>query len=507
MPPKSKPKGLKASKRSAPFDPSSAVEDATPAASAAALTGSERTMPLDEDCLTLSDLFELRQSVLDVLYPSPTSLTPDPDPEKVDEARSLLRGILHGCAVLEPFVAQGEYGDVAVRDEAGPRSDAEVEKRRAEAGEDKLAALGLGERARFAEGWILALQAFALWGLAELFEPPEEALKSAAVAGASGTKRRKVDVREPQSRLEWLAAAHDRARLLWLGLVRNSYFEMGFIEEDEVEIHFLEGEYVNVAVAYARELVREGDEDAAQAVGLKDFTSQFCWQGPELFENFSSNKDEPVEYTDMWLSQFRAWAAWVALVEAAPGVVELDRSPEEELTAASRVMGWPLEMWDNDAPGNVELWRFIVKAVVADAKAATFLLAEDAVEQKYRPDTSDAENDEDEGEGEGEVTPLPMDAEEVKAAKKASEEAIAALRETITAFAALPKEFAHPSAKTTQYRKLEEVLLVSSALVNPDDEAGTKAIEAEVERVRKEGGLEEDAEEEGEGEGKGEEGK
>jgi hypothetical protein len=37
--------------------------------------------------------------------------------------------------------------------------------------------------------------------------------------------------------------------------------------------------------------------------------------------------------------------------------------------------------------------------------------------------------------------------------------------------------------------QLEEVLLISSALVNPSDKEGTAKIEAEIEKVRKEGGL------------------
>jgi len=39
--------------------------------------------------------------------------------------------------------------------------------------------------------------------------------------------------------------------------------------------------------------------------------------------------------------------------------------------------------------------------------------------------------------------------------------------------------------------QLEEVLLISSALVNSSDKEATKQIEEEIEKVRKEGGLEE----------------
>ena len=74
MPPKplGKPKGLKASKRAAPFDPSAAAASTGPA------LNKEGTMPLDEDALTVADLFELASRVLEILYPVPTSLRFEP---------------------------------------------------------------------------------------------------------------------------------------------------------------------------------------------------------------------------------------------------------------------------------------------------------------------------------------------------------------------------------------------------------------------------------------------
>ena len=43
--------------------------------------------------------------------------------------------------------------------------------------------------------------------------------------------------------------------------------------------------------------------------------------------------------------------------------------------------------------------------------------------------------------------------------------------------------------------QLEETLLIFGSLINADDEEGTKKVEAELEKVRKDGGIEEESEE------------
>ncbi|GAA6027102.1 hypothetical protein JCM8097_002391 [Rhodosporidiobolus ruineniae] len=518
MPPKAtKPKGLKASKRAAPFDPSSlSTEDsAAPANSTAGSSSVElnkdQTMPLDEDALTLYDLYELRANVDDILFPFPHSLALDPDPEKADEARSFLRGILHGCAVLEPFVRQSDYvEEIKERDEDGPRSDAEVKKRRNEAGHAKLTALGLNEV--FDELFILALQSYALRNLGELFEAPEEAIKAAAVKNASGSKRRKIDVREPKTRLEWLEAAYERARLLWHGIVLND----NTLETDDScgrAFAFLQSEYILTATVYARELAVEGQLDKAREIS-QDKEARWAEEDHNDFRGWGREEDEDgnggefalgarfVDANDTVRAQLQAWAARVALLEAYPDVAGAGEDEGGAVAELARIAdglagqkrayfeGEPLEDEDADLK---PYWAYLVDTVVAEALAARFILLEDQVEAKYRPEESGAEN----GEGEEEVKPLPMDAEEVIAAKKASEEALAAVRAVIAAHAELSKKYQHPEGKLVQYRKLEELLLVSSALINPDDFEGTAKIEKEIEEARKEGGLED---EEGEGE-------
>lgn len=448
MPPKSKPKGLKASKRAAPFDPSS-LADSTPsvplanstASSSSVALNKEQTMPLDEDCLTLSDLFELRQSVIEIVYPFPHSLAVDPNPDRVDEARSFLRGILHGCAVLEPFVERRKYP------EDDEEAEAAVEKRRKDAGDDKLAALGL--TGNLVEGWIVSLQTFALHHLGELFEPldGESSLKPAvaaiARAAGGGGKRRKVDVNEPQNRLEWLAAAHERAKHLFETLTVEHYFEegsMGLGCYDRV-VSFFHATYVSVSTAYARELLEQDEEDdegkraevekqvqrVIERVGRKDH--------PCLEQEGSSvwgigeqcSEDAPfINADDSVLACLRASTAWIAFLEAHPSVLGEGGAVKEleKIAQGSKFDADTLneheeaddQLVEEDVD-RVPYWTLLAQTVAADALAARFILLEDEVEAKYRPDAGDNEDDED-----AEVTPLPMDADEVKVAKSASEE-------------------------------------------------------------------------------------
>jgi hypothetical protein len=449
MPPKSKPKGLKASKRAAPFDPSSLADSApAPVANSTASSSSvalnkEQTMPLDEDCLTLSDLFELRQSVIEIVYPFPHSLSLDPDPERVDEARSFLRGILHGCAVLEPFVERQEYdGDDEKEEKAAEKAAEAVEKRRADAGEGKLAALGL--TGDLVEGWIVSLQTFALYVLGELFEPAEESIKpaAAAIARASGGggKRRKIDVNEPQTRLEWFAAAHERGKYLYDTLTREHYFEQGALGDgcyDRV-VSYFHALYVSVSTAYARELL----EDESAGKGVEEKVEEVIErlgrkENPSLEQEGMSvwgvgeqcGESAPfIDADDAVLASMRATTAWIGLVEAHPGVLGEEGEAIEELDEVAKgnkadtdILNEHEEADDQLAEADVDrvpYWTLLAQIVAADALQAKFILLEDEVEAKFRPDAGD----EDEEDEEAEVTPLPMDAVEVRRAKAASEE-------------------------------------------------------------------------------------
>ncbi|GAA5828054.1 hypothetical protein JCM11251_005712 [Rhodosporidiobolus azoricus] len=536
MPPK--PKGLKASKRAAPFDPSSLTSSSSepiPSTSASPALNKEQTAPLDDDALTLADLYELRSNVSEILYPFPHSLRVEIDPERVDEARSLLRGILHGCAVLEPFVAQEDYGygkslseEEAERDFGRfvdpERAEEKVDQRIKDLGHDKAKALGL--RGAFTEGWIVALQTFALIHLAELFEPAESNAAVSALqrqtAPSGPSKRRKIDVREPKTRLEWLEAAYSRAFLLYHGLAHGAYMESEPEPSTDRMMAFFDAEHKSTLVAYLGELVKEKGEDDDEVEELVEEKEEFALKtgNPSEVEHWGVELEdttgyEVVDSDEVVRAALRAWSAWVALVEAHPSLLgEADEMVEKLKTEAKKATELSNEHFKHGAAtelhekqgvdvveeNQVQEWRFLLDVVAADAVSARFLILEDRVEAKYRPD---AGSEEDEGDEEGEVTPLPDGAEEVVKAKEASKEAIAAVRATLVAHDELPKEVRHPEGKRAQYRKLEEVLLVSSALINPSDKEATDKIEKEIEEVRKEGGLDEEGdEEEAEGETK-----
>lgn len=433
-----KPKGLKASaKRAAPTE--------MPAPSGPALNA-EKTMPLDEDALTLADLFELRANVLDILYPYPTSLTlSDMDYDRADDARNLLRGILHGCAVLEPFVEEQGAGEYREESTKGPRSYEEVQKKRKEAGEDKLEALGLGSQATLVEGQLLFLQGFALHYLGVLFEPADDAHKPSAVKNAQGTKKRKVDLREPQTREAWLEAAHKRLELLVDGvLAANEWHDM-FGEDIKEEssrmtlISLMEAEYAHCVVDLADALFAAGRAEDAQRLPVCQSphwnplsTSIFLLDHPHVSQD------------DAVLAWLRTFSAWAPLAERQPGEtrgayalgriissvdrirrdlnqpagVELpaEKEDDDEEDEDDRIREHPWVCMSDESREREPFWRFLMDVVEADCLASQFILLEDAVEAKFRPDAGDEADDDD-----AEVTPLPLDADEVKRAKDASE--------------------------------------------------------------------------------------
>jgi hypothetical protein len=439
MPPK--PKGLKASKRAAPFDPSTASED--PAPSPSTETSSERTYPLDEDCLTLSDLFELRLTVLELLYPFPTDLfISQVDPEKLDEARSFLRGILHGCAVLEQYVEQGDYSYVVEMELDENRSKEKVKKRREEAGKEKLGALGL-HSGPITEGLLLYLQAWSLHQLGEVFEDPKKEIKSAALklgggGGAGPSKKRKIDLNEPRTKIEWLEAAHSKYRIAHDGVSR-SYHGNG--DEDHLVMCLTNADYIRCKTSLVKCYFEDGQEEKAKELvgdsgrsGLGDRAFDDAWAiecpEPDCFQS-----------GDAILAQIRAWAETISFIEnypqderegwehklAGPDSKEGDKDLSS-LDGAIDVLQWEdIEdgfdsMINSDKEKIKEqfaLLKWLKDVVVADAKMVTFIKMEDAIEAKYRPEAEEEEEEDDE---EGEVKELPIDADDVKLVKKTGED-------------------------------------------------------------------------------------
>lgn len=345
MPPKplGKPKGLKASKRAAPFDPSAAAASTGPA------LNKEGTMPVDEDALTVADLFELASRVLEILYPFPTSLRfepVEPADSGAEDARNLLRGILHGCDVLAPYLN---------------------DPRRAEMEQDKLDALGLGE-AGVAAVHVRYLQAFALRHLGELFQP------APPVAVVAGSKRRKVDLREPQSASEWFEVAEERLS----GDVSAS---------DSI---------LAVLVAAERAHVLAVSSPSPHLSDLKDRLAGVIASLGSLEPESTSPPSADV--TDAWYAALRALTAGVVALE---GI----RDPEGVCAVTASSVDVPLCSSFGVAvepPSPVLGW--LREVLAADVQLARFGIAEDWIEERYRADADDEDED-------GEVAALPDEAQ------------------------------------------------------------------------------------------------
>ena len=344
MPPKplGKPKGLKASKRAAPFDPAAATETTGPA------LNKEGTMPLDEDALTVADLFELASRVLEILYPFPTSLRFEPV-EPVDsgaeDARNLLRGILHGCDVLEPYLNERD--------------------RRVEMEQDKLDALGLGE-AGVAAVQLRYLQAFALRHLGELFQP------APPVAVVAGSKRRKVDLREPQSASEWFEVAEER-------------LSDDVTTSDSILAVLLAAERAHLLTVSSPspDLSDLNDRLAAVIASLGSLDPV-------------STSPTSADVTDAWYAALRALTASVVALE---GI----RDPEALCAVTASSVDIPLcSSFEGVVKPPIPTLGWLREVLMADVQLARFGIAEDWIEARYRADADEEED--------GEVAALPDEA-------------------------------------------------------------------------------------------------
>lgn len=501
MPPKTKPRGLKASKGAVPFVPEAAPVN----------TPSDRTLPADKDALTLADLFHLRRSALDIL------LLPDSTAEQQEEARGLLRGILHGCELLTTLLPSEEDDDV---DQSESEPDTSKEQN-----PDLARALGLRYlRARCSIHW---LQAFALHELSSTLRPPEP-LSTAAVSSAAtgGAKKRKVDLSEPTSPEEWLDEALER--------YATANEEM-YQEEPALFLVAFYCDYVRALGERARMHLAKGEgEDVAELVekmrfNLENQIESIFNQMQSLGHAFATVKGIcgfEGKYGEVWPAFLRATSLLVSLVDGA----EESGRPQERCQHLAEVIDWFEEgdlREDHDWVDTAgrEKVKVEIAILVADASLARFMIRDDEVEQTFRPEAEDVDE-----EGEGEVIPLP-DNEEVRVAKTLGEEGeslpLPSARTVLTSIAAQPSiDFITPSPSSTHFlppnktlrrrsrstrrfvlpalltaslilirSQLEETLLIYGSLINADDEEGTKKVEEELEKVRKDGGIEEESEE------------
>lgn len=416
-----KPRGLKASRKApAPF---------VPPTSAPAAANAERTFPLDEDALTILDLFELRQSSINLL-----SATTDTSAE---EAQALLRGILHGADGLLRLVPASFSTDGTLPSAEHPSPSVPAPS------SDLLKALGLFDP--LAPAHLAYLQAFALHELSALVPSrPAVVARSSALAGAEGPKKkRKVDVHEPTSPAAWLDEAFPRYEqaaayapkgedatvpALWPALVAGDHARalctratLALTAEDTtLAQRLLDGAQDALARA-ATALGAEKDADAAESFQY--------------------------EYGSAPSATRAALAAFVKLVE---GAYELG-SIADRLALLKQAEtwlggdGWQLAGGEEKADRAFEIE---VATLRADLALARFVLLVEEVEEKYLADAGEEEGDE-----EAEVVALPEN-EEVAEARRRGEGAVAALRVTLKLVQALPKDKQDPAVLYAQHKKV-----------------------------------------------------
>lgn len=365
MPPK--PRGLAASRKRA------AVESVEPTVEPEAVV---RTFPLDEDSLTLSDLFELKQTITNLLLTSGT----EGEAERQEEARGLMRGILHA--------AQGLHASLPA-----PASTSTLSS-------DTGAHLNaLGLLSPLAAAKLAYLQAFALHEMSSILPPPLSAvsISSAAVGVEGPSKKRKVDPSEPTSAVEWLELAS-----LKYGSARESLPEGGaWAGVIDIEL--------SRALADRAVIALLGDREGEEGRTLLDQTQkQFQRAISTLSTDVPPIPDEEEDLPDVAASLLRFLSIFIPFIEdfADPTHYSLDARLASLALVGTAVGSSVL------AGEKKPLRRVDIAIVKADLVMAEFSMREVAVTEKYRQVVEEeeaAEDDED-------VVPLP-DAEDVREAR------------------------------------------------------------------------------------------
>ncbi|KAI5474940.1 hypothetical protein MNV49_002190, partial [Pseudohyphozyma bogoriensis] len=473
------PRGLKASAKKGAFVPPSAPPPAAVAAPTTTDSTSEssggvvRTAPLDEDGLTVEDLFEIRQSALDLLCSAETT------PDQVEEARGLLRGILHGCDALVALVYKDRKEAQAAKgkeeDDEWNWFDFDDDRCEGVGGSELQSALGLTRW--FAPAQVLYLQAFALHELGLIATP----VQSGAVATAEGRKKkRKVDVNEPTKPEEWLDQAIEKYRV-----AQEWWSETGGRSgEGWAELSYHRGLlYVELARCLADRagIALSADDEATG----KDLVDEACektdwldgdvseWLERRLEGDASEEGYEDV-FGDLVGAALRAISSIVAVAEAFPTAVDSDSLgdilnrigkrrylPVKPVDQASQFYDEDSRGYDEDDENaddaddaddefvnspNYQKRVLELELLKADIRLLIFVSTEEAIEQKYRPEEEGADEDEEEGD----VVPLP-DAKDVKEAKEKGLEVIESLNKTIELLAASSDKA--EAATKAQYQK------------------------------------------------------
>ena len=381
MAPKSKPRGLKAS--------SKVVAVAPPEAEAV-----ERTFPLDEDALTLSDLFELR-STSSVLLSSSSSTA-----EQVDEAASLLRGILHGCeSLLALFASVSPSCPSFFAVPLVLPTDIDTVPR--------LTALGL--TLPLAPSQVAYLQGSALHDLASILPPPPSHLALSSALG--GSKKRKVDVREPTKAEEWLDEASERYQTALEAIPATATGADGW--RTLVEAESARAKSDRAVLAFLSESRHDDARKHLDGTQTALDSAVKAWVAHSASSQVNDEDENPLPSSPAAL--LRALASFLALYDSFSSPtsltdIRLVKSHSDSLSSLSTL-------------GEKQALELVILG--GDARMAEFVLLAEAVEDKYRPVESDEEEDDEE-----EVVQLP-DADDVREAKETGRDAIDQIRKSI----------------------------------------------------------------------------
>lgn len=336
-----------------------------------------RTFPLDEDALTLSDLFELRQTITNLL------LTPgsDGEAERQEEARGLIRGILHAAQGL-----QASLPTAASTSTLAPDAEAHLD--------------ALGLLSPLAPSKLAFLQAFALHEMSSILPPPLSAVDVSSVAtGSDGpSKKRKVDPSEPTSAGEWLELAaikYEKARESLPG--PGAWATMIAIESTRV---FMERAVISLL----------SDRTGEEGKSLVEQTIQKFLATCGLLETAPVPDTDDEDAPDVPAALLRLLAIYIPFID------DFAEPPHFTLMTNIAVLGLVTTCLDSPVlAGEATPLRQIDIAIInADLRMTIFSQCEVAVTDKYRQ----VVEEEEEAEDDEAVVPLP-DSEDVRQARAA----------------------------------------------------------------------------------------
>lgn len=344
-----------------------AVRKAGPAPAPVPVPAVERTYPLDQDILTVSDLFELRMSAAELLAPD-KPLTDGEDPQ--EDARGLLRGILHGCSTLAGFLPS----------ESTTTDAPDVTAR--------LTALGLLKP--LASHKLAFLQAYALHEMAAVLPAPTSLASRSSAAGEGSSKRRKLDPAEPTRAVDWLDRCLASYAVTLVDMPESPKWRALFnIEWARALVDRAVVDLLLRALEAGRPYLLQAQEHLVEALAAL-----------EAYEPTSIVDDE--EDCDVSLALVRFLSAFVPAVDSFATVETLTASLESLSVATAVLTTQCLQMdaeedfWDTDGAPMTEM---DVGMLRAEVQLAGLAIREMAVTEKYRNVDDEPEDDEE--------TPLP----------------------------------------------------------------------------------------------------